>query len=463
MIMVSEHYPTADYAEGIDHGSSLTRTTDLTVVIEESPIRAAKNSPKTLDGNEKGLRRESANAARKSLGANSAFSGTTARTSNVANELDDGRSENMMDALRSITPEADKVLELLLTGGRWDEADHEGEVARFRDELNSKRSRTRAQFGLHSKMFAIPWEEFDSTTFVDIAAANRALFGADLALNTSHEPWRPDPLLRKINIASLMISLYAPNEPSDDTSLWSLVDEAFPRPLLGEREALNKDARNTVLKLAIEVRTQYLITLIIEGVQDHKSDMLSLVHHAFVESGSMKGWSYETLHGPELDSVSKKTIRGRVDFLKSIIQQAEETHAGGVQIVEKLREHFSWNGFLSNLSQWLKTLLAEIESTVEAYGGSSKILEALQVEIKMPRSTQSSVGGGFKDGISSTDNRHGRHSGQDQEAQAPDPPNNQPPSSSRRAKELSSVAFKYGIPPLWTGGFGRKPQLIRFR
>ena len=425
-----------------DH-ARLTLHLGLPTVAEEPRSAPAKHQlSRKAELNERRSAAGPAKADRKSLGGASAMSGTTARMSNSAQELEDLRSENLLDAILSIIPETENLLDLLVSGDRWDVANNQIQIKKLCEELASKNSRTQKQFNRLSQKFQVPWEEFDTGTFIDIGASLNALFGSHASQQTAQEAWRPDPLLQKTNAASFALALYMPKDISDDVELWTSTDQVFPRPFLSEHETLNDDARNSTLMLAIEIRTQHVIRVLTQDL--HRRDLirLSTVDEVFKEGKSLKGWDFDSFQSQQLDETSRTAIQERLKAIRTIIQNVDTTDSRNSDIVEKLTQQYPWIEFLDTTTRWLRARVIEIDHSLEIYGGSAKVLDALGIEIKKIKMDRPVAEQGSQQEDMSPDVAHVQSPEQGQVSRAPAGVENEPLPRKTRAKELKSVAFK---------------------
>ena len=385
---------------------------------------------------------------RKSLGGASAFSGTTARTSRSGQDLEEMTSDDLQDALPDLNYAAEKLLDFLVSSPKFDAGINEAAVSSLRKELTSKNSQTRNKYKRLASAFNIQRQAFGTNSFINIEAILGALFGSKRTLDTTQEPWRPDSLLLKANVAAFAMMLLSPEDMSDYLHLWAIVDETFPSPFFDKQDSPSDKMLEGTIQAAIEIRTQYAIMLITQGLHQEDFNADRLLDDVFNQGDSIKGWNFASMQTRELSKASQKAMVKRLSSIRNVYQQAKQSSQSSEAVINAYREAFPWTRFLRTAMVWAKQRLVDIQHSVDGYGGSDRILESLNTEIERRRDLQPPPeGGDILDRPTTSDNT----------ARQPPHPSREHAERPRTkpVAELRSESFRYPFPPSAVGTFER--------
>ena len=178
-----------------------------------------------------------------------AFSGTTARTSRSAQEYRGYSAFDLLDALPDLSYAADKVLSWLVPENEINEE----AVASTYNELQNNGSRTSKNISRLGQSFNTQKDVYGGQPFMNPSVVVGALLGSNEIQGTENQPWRPDPLLHKANLTTLIMFITRSWEIEASARLVEFLDQNFPLAFIGQSFA----ARD--FGIALEIRTQHFI------------------------------------------------------------------------------------------------------------------------------------------------------------------------------------------------------------
>jgi len=346
------------------------------MVAEESNIEypvLAQNASAQLESAANAI--QETNQSIKSPGNLSAFSGTTARTSNAVQELRNSNAQDMLDALPDLSDAADKLLRWLLPQDM-----SENTITIMRADLQYPGSRISKNVKRLSDVFQAQkgiYGDFES--YINIPAVLKTLLGSDNVTNLD-AAWRPEPLLHKANIATFVGIIIRSWGEKFNNEHFDFLETIFPVPFL------SRSSRIEDLSVAVEIRTQHFIMLSSRytDVPNFDPDMF-LSQVFFNEPPVLKGWEVSGLRSEDLTKEQQALIRRR-------LQEIRRNFSNGRAVdLPSLKIAFPWNVFVTKVVAWSKARLDQIQNEVDAHGGAVGIVQALSNE------TQTSVSAGRAD------------------------------------------------------------------
>ena len=212
----------------------------------------------------------------------SAFSGTTARTSRSAHELRSYSSFDLLDALPDLVEAAGKVLTWLLPENEVSEE----AVAGIYNDLQNSSSRTSNNVARLGKAFQMVKDVYGGKPFLKPSIVVSALLGTNELQGNQTGPWRPEPLLFKANLTTLVLLITQPWEIEASSGLLDFLDQNFP-------STFNVHLSNSDdFAMALEIRTQHFILQLARYIHQINFDPDMLLSQVF-QSGptTFKGWA----------------------------------------------------------------------------------------------------------------------------------------------------------------------------
>lgn len=309
----------------------------------------------------------------KSPGGLSAFSGTTARISFPTRELTELTPEDMLDTLPDLSQASDKLLRFAIPDER-----SAASVARIMAQAQSKDTRENNKLKRLSDVFERQRKEYGGDSYINVGDTLTRLLGRKPGpIDEQTAPWRPDALLQKANIASLVSRMLSiADQDQIDLSLEDIAAN-FPQPFahkLGLSENLTPECSalaEATFQVALEVRTQEAILLLARHVGKINFDLdTALLQVFYYDANSLKGWAVAGLQIEDLGKEAKDTILGRVEQLRNTFNSDSQSSG-----VEALRVTFPWTTFAQQMIAWAGQRLTEIEIQTTTHGGAQAICQ----------------------------------------------------------------------------------------
>ena len=312
------------------------------------------------------------------------------RTSLPAQDSVDTNAVCMLDALPDLSEAADKLLGCLVPSETSNAT-----ITSQMTKLHTKGTIASTKWKRLGNAFQAQRELYGSDTYINPSAALQTLIGKKQLSEATSGPWRPDALLQKANLAILASSIFTrPWQEQGDQFIEEL-EQAFPRCFI---EALTSSdvlmpGHSTLIvetfRFALEVRTQYAITLLDRYSAQPNFDSDIVLHQVFYKNKDvLKGWGVLGLHFENLINEFEDVILKRLAQLRAAFTDFSESAIAGI---ERLRTTFPWNSFVHDTVAWISKRMKEIEAQIVASGGNKAICESLSNEVQRLRSTQPSM------------------------------------------------------------------------
>ena len=295
----------------------------------------------------------------------------------------------MLDALPDLSEAADKLLGCLVPSEI-----SEAKITSQMTKLHTKGTITSVNWRRHSNAFQAQRELYGSDSYINPSAALKTLIGKKQLSEATSGPWRPDALLQKANLAVLASNIFThPWQEQGDQFIEDL-EQAFPRYFT---EALSSDTlmpgHSTLIvetfQFALEVRTQYAITLLDRYSAQPNFDSDVVLHQIFYKNKDvLKGWYVLGIQSENLTNEYEDAILKRLAQLRAAFTDFSESAIAGT---ERLRTTFPWNSFVHDTVAWISKRMKEIEAQIVASGGNQAICESLGNEVQRLRSTRPSM------------------------------------------------------------------------
>ena len=363
---------------------------DLPTVIEHpSIIYPDLTVPaENLNGEENRSAQRRSGHENKSPGGASAFSGTTARTSRSAQDLLGLNAEDMLDTLQDLSDASDKLLRLLLPASV-----SEAETNTMRNDFKNPESRLSKNFRRLCTSFRVPRDFYGNSFYIHGAAVLRTIFGVKRTANIAYGPWRPDAVLQKANLCSLLMTVLMAPEKAEGDQVIDELEPVFPAPFLhgfvtpelvtthAGCSALNGDT----LKIGLEIRTQYAIIQLTRNATQLNFDPDSVLFQVFYQTEDrLNGWDLAGMRAEAFSKDFEDMIKHRISLIRqsfSEIPQASRT--GQLVDVNRLKAEFAWDEFVNELVAWSSTRLDELQRQINIVdGGAGNIKLALEQEVE---------------------------------------------------------------------------------
>ncbi len=302
----------------------------------------------------------------------------------------DPNTEGMLDALPDLSEAADKLLGFLIPS-----ESSEATIASQMIKLRTKGTTASINWRRHGNAFQAQRELFGSDSYINPSAALKTLLGTKQLSEATSSPWRPDALFQKANLAVLASSIFTrPWQEQDDQFIEEL-EQAFPRyftEALASSDTLMPVHSMPIVEtfqLALEVRTQYAITLLARHSAQPNFDSDVVLHQVFYKNKDvLKGWGVTGIHSENLTDAFEDAVLKRLAQLREAFTTFSESAIAGT---ERLRTTFPWTSFVHQTVVWISQRMKELEAQIIASGGNQAICESLSDEVQRLRSARPSI------------------------------------------------------------------------
>lgn len=361
---------------------------ELSTVVESPSIVYPNLDTRTErgDGND-GIRTRTSSHEVNSPGVRSAFSGTTARTSRSAQELAGLFVDEMLDALPDLSDASDRVLRQLLS-----EQASNSTIADIRDHFQKPDSKASRKLRRLATVFQAQKDIYGNDFYINSALVLTALLGGRHASSVEYGPWRPDLLLQKANLSTLVMAVLTLSRKDDNDQTIEELERVFPNPFLSNfvgTQIMDISAGSSAIisdtfQIALELRTQVLILLLTRHIGEPNFDPDVILEQVFwQEPRTLKGWDLEGLRAGNLESIFSSAILRRLEHIRHCFSEDFPTSDTREFVnLNSLRTRFPWNTFVTEAVAWSRTCLEEIERQTKVCGGITNIQRALQIEIE---------------------------------------------------------------------------------
>ena len=310
------------------------------------------------------------------------ISGTTARNSRSWVRLGSS-AEEVVDALPDMLVEAEKILDLLLPRVVDEES-----VANLLRELQDQGSRKSKALRRYAGAFQVHRDVIGrEEKYIDVPATRNAIVGLENQDSGTSSSWRPDNILYKVNLATLLLVITRNWDKSPDLTLIEELEEAFPVQFMSTFPDLPFPAALTgggsamlaqTFELARALRVQVTGFVLAERHDEQNFDPEGIIHQCYYSgpNSRIKGWQVPGLRDGDLTQEQQAALRDHVDRLQEIFAEGDDDN------LASLREFYPWVTFVTDVMAWAKPRNEEIDVALEHQGGVIDITESLSSRLQ---------------------------------------------------------------------------------
>lgn len=318
------------------------------------------------------------------------MSGTTILPSEPETYLD---PDMMIETLPSLEREAKGVLNILVPTSA-DPVSIVNTAKKLRDPQNPQRKR------LERFMSKLDGEAqyFGHQTYIDTKHVNQLLVAAlaKKAVGTSRE-WSPDPILYKANCARFALDVLladASNAQKTDAQKKAIKDleGRFPSPFMKglgkeQRGDRKRSLRKDTFDLALEIRTQSLLTRLEMHQNDSKFDPEAIVNGVFFDDvmadeedsyqdaqPPLRGFNigaFEDENG-RLPERFREAVHDRINEIRVTLAEEDDDVAAMIRVLQGI---YRWQKFVLRVAQWVRKRDDEINRELESQPNAEDIRE----------------------------------------------------------------------------------------
>ncbi|KAH8690505.1 hypothetical protein BGW36DRAFT_432306 [Talaromyces proteolyticus] len=222
--------------------------------------------------------------------------------------------------------------------------------------------------------FATQKEKFGAETYISIEQTAPKLPSLEPSSDPSTKAWHADGILYKANCAQLALEILTKSSRTDsvEESMYDL-EGKYPIPFLNELargtqfdSAGKSGLRRPTFDLALEMRTQFLMTSLVTQQDRDSFNPRGLLQHVFFnETLDTQAADEDLLRGFNLTSLQDRDGNLPYQYEEDVqdrIRDIQEYFADdGTVDFERLEARFPWEGFIYNTAKWLRSRNDELD------------------------------------------------------------------------------------------------------
>lgn len=318
---------------------------------------------------------------RQSVGAQSALSGTTAKTSFSQTEVEELDKDLMLETLPRLDADAEAILQLLLPNDP-------GRRAVVWKEVGIDGSRDNKLFRRRLTNLSVDKADFGSKTYIDQNIVLRVLLDSLTADEIPNGLWRPDPLLAKANLAQALCTLVqAGSDPIADYAkcyegllgLESAFAAAMGTPVF------TTDAFKTYLAIATQLA---IVRLVLFRNRDNFSPRHYIMTTFWSENedGETVFPQAEALRMHRVsDAVMQLCMNQINERTESLVAPFVDTELDDEQYksaINNIRANYPWTAFLEDFRRYSDSRKAQLDHRILQSSGTERLVANLRAEIE---------------------------------------------------------------------------------
>ncbi|MCJ1309507.1 hypothetical protein MMC25_003167 [Agyrium rufum] len=331
----------------------------------------------------------------------SSTSAVTAQTSHSAQELAELDHELMLERIVQLDDTAQNVLDLI---GSYDTT--RGQTETLLEDIQDPKSKFSRNFQLKAGTFDLEKGTFGTGRFLNLSIFLRGLLDIKDAADIGDGPWRLDNVFYKANLAAMTITLIvAFSEVTSIPGIIDLLERDFQTLFFsealdghrGNRLGLGPTFyRSECLELAVEIRTQFLITLL--GRYHTKSNFEpdALISQVFYDEDEalLKGWECRGLSTADLSDEDREFVLKRIHEIRAVLG-LENDDTNVVINLEAVKEKYTILNFISMVLGWTQLRTGELKQFMTAQGGLKRVQRHLveKINARTSQETESAKSG----------------------------------------------------------------------
>lgn len=307
--------------------------------------------------------------------AASAMSGTTAKTSFSQEELEMLDHDVMVDELPKLAAAAQDLVQLLLPEGPDTEHDTWKEVRRTGSRLNKLHQRRLIVLNTYK-------QSFGTMPYIRPDLVLRGVLSTQDVYDLPHASWRPDDILLRINLATmldnLLITCDLSNWDSECSTVLEQLSVAFPACIAGG------EFSSAALDFYLDVVAQVVIThLEASSTSAPSFSPHETIGDLFYDADSVFR-QMEALGIARLEDADQRSAFGLVkqyaEALKAPFEEGSTDNARAG--IGHLKAQFSWDSFQDHVVRYAHARSIELQQTIAQAGGIEQILTGLGKEVQ---------------------------------------------------------------------------------
>lgn len=217
-------------------------------------------------------------------------------------------------------------------------------------------------------------------TFLHLPRSESSLQGAEHTLSQESLYQSPDPISRLTNLAILTTStLRYPKEIGEN--FLSDADRVFPNAFvkidLDKAGSSNEDLYPATFQLALEIRTQHAIAQLEANASKPNFDHDVIIRQIFyADDDGVRGWNWTELRTGDLTNSVRKQILARVVTIRDIARSMSG-NANRITPVQRLKARFLWSDCAASIITWIQNHYPRVSAEIADAGGQDKVVKSI--------------------------------------------------------------------------------------
>ncbi|KAF2167230.1 hypothetical protein M409DRAFT_66248 [Zasmidium cellare ATCC 36951] len=311
---------------------------------------------------------------RRRISTGSAISGTTAKTSFSAEEIEEMDPDIMIDALPTLATAADEFAHFLAPDGSDTSPALWKDIRTTGTKLSKLYERRKTPFNFHKGSFG-------SQKYIQPRNVLRAFLGVHSTAEIPKAPWRPDPILLKANLAEMLNTVFVVCDSDQWTSTGSDALEGLHASL--PDAIAGRDFDLATFSYYLDLTAQLTIRRMDVSIESEPNfSPHAVVDNLFYDDD-------ETFRHMEELGLTTTSEENRNHALQLIDRLAEElkkpfrsrTGNGAAAANGKLKAKYQWDYLKMHTLKYYEARANQLTKRIAKAGGVAQISQALTEEV----------------------------------------------------------------------------------
>ncbi|KAK5169659.1 uncharacterized protein LTR77_005636 [Saxophila tyrrhenica] len=307
----------------------------------------------------------------------SGFSGTTVNTTFSQEEIEDMDRDTILYHLPRLLTTADDLVTLLVP------ADPRSRPV-VRQEIRDKGTRLNKLYNNRVRSLGIDKESFGTTAYIAPSRVVRALLQVQDVQDIPEELWRPDCLIYKINLSTMLRTLLVDitdqqanlEQRNQLEDLQTSFDSTIAGPRLGDRD----------LQYLLSLLRQIAIVQLCYLSPDQPFNPRKRIENVFYGPNEDATWTFKHQSAVDKMGLSEEEKIGCANFIQSVASELIDHFKGGPATlnsnIDQLKAKYPWEQFVDETIEYFLGRKQELDDQIADVGGAEQVVTALGAEVE---------------------------------------------------------------------------------